>query len=133
MLAAPTAITGLLDWLELPKEAPVRKVATAHLIVMVLATAVFAATWIAQLDGYRNDAVESLAVILGLAAEALLLGGGFLGGALAFVYGVRVLKRPGTPVVDALIPGRTGAEPDVLPEPEPTGSRGVATPDLRTP
>src|SRR5919206_2599775 len=37
-LAAPTAITGLLDWLDLPPDAPVRRVATIHLVIMVTAT-----------------------------------------------------------------------------------------------
>ncbi|MGH4020280.1 MAG: hypothetical protein ACRDT0_13805 [Pseudonocardiaceae bacterium] len=37
----------------------------------------------------------------------LLVVGGYLGGALTFVYGVRVLKQPQTTMDDALIPGRT--------------------------
>ena len=117
LLAAPTALTGLSDWVRLPKQTPVRRVATIHLISMVAATLLFAATWIAQLDGYREDRVESLAVGLGAAAMTLLIAGGFLGGALAYVYGVRVLKQPDTPVADALTPGRTGDDA-VLPEPE---------------
>lgn len=117
LLATPTALTGLVDWLELPRGTPVRTVATVHLITMVAATIAFAATWIAQLDGYRDDEVKTLALITGVAAEGLLIGGGFLGGALAFVYGVRVLKRPDTPVADALVPGRIGGHVDVLSEP----------------
>jgi uncharacterized membrane protein len=108
-LAAPTALTGLLDWLDLPKGTPVRTTATAHLIAMVSATVLFAITFVVQLDGYRHDRVETLGWILGLTAEAVLTTGGYLGGTLAFVYGVRVLKRPETPVRDALVPGR--AEP----------------------
>ena len=121
LLAVPTALTGLLDWLALPKGTPVRTTATVHLIAMVLATVLFALTWITQLDGYRGDDVETLAMILGLAAEAVLIAGGFIGGALAYVYGVRVLKRPRTSLTDALRP--IGGEPDVLPEPEPNGPR----------
>ncbi len=121
LLAVPTALTGLLDWLALPKGTPVRTTATVHLIAMVLATVLFALTWIAQLDGYRDDDVKTLAMIIGLAAESVLIAGGFIGGALAYVYGVRVLKRPRTSVADALRP--TAGEPDVLPEPEPTGPR----------
>ena len=37
----------------------------------------------------------------------LLVVGGYLGGALTFVYGVRVLKHPNVAIADALIPGRT--------------------------
>lgn len=128
LLAAPTALTGLADWTRLPKQGPVRRVATIHLISMVAATVVFAATWLAQLDGYRDDRVETLAVVLGVAAMGLLIAGGFLGGALAYVYGVRVLKQPDTPVADALIPGRTGDD-DVLPQPGAAGGAPVGAHD----
>lgn len=128
LLAAPTALTGLADWVRLPKQTPVRRVATIHLISMVAATVLFAATWIAQLDGYRDGQVETLAVALGAAAMGLLTAGGFLDGALAYVYGVRVLKQPHTPIPDALRPGRIDDNDDVLPEP---GARGRTDPRAR--
>ena len=106
LLAAPTALTGLLDWLDLPKGSPVRSVATAHLIAMVSATLIFAATWLAQRPGYNSGHVKVSALILGLVAEAVLAFGGYLGGAIVFVYGNRVLGRQDTPVRDALTPGR---------------------------
>jgi uncharacterized membrane protein len=108
-LALPTALTGLLDWLEIPKATPARTTATVHLLTMVSATVLFALTFIAQLDGYDEGRVETLALVLGLGAEAVLTLGGYLGGTIVFVYGVRVLKRPETPFADALAPGR--AEP----------------------
>ena len=107
VLAAPTALTGLLDWLRLEKGSPARRVGLLHLSTMITATLVFAATWLAQLDGYKDDVVKSGAVVLGIVAELLLTFGGYLGGTLVFVYGVRSLKRPGTPVADALVPGRS--------------------------
>jgi uncharacterized membrane protein len=105
-LAAPTALTGLLDWLDIPKATPARATATVHLLAMVTATVLFALTFLAQLDGYDDGGIETLALVVGLAAEAALTLGGYLGGTIVFVYGVRVLKRPETPVGDALIPGR---------------------------
>ena len=57
LLAAPTAITGLLDWLDIPKGTPARTVATLHLIVMLSATVLFALTWLAQRPGYNDDEV----------------------------------------------------------------------------
>jgi uncharacterized membrane protein len=110
LLAAPTAVTGLLDWLGLAKGSPARQVATIHLFTMVAATVTFALTWLAHLDGYDTGRVEPVAVVLGLVGLALLAAGGYLGGALAFVYGVRVLKRPDTPVGDALVPGRVDGD-----------------------
>ena len=104
VLAAPTAITGLLDWLDLPKGTPARTAATIHLFVMVAATVLFALTWLAQRPGYLDDEVRTLALVLGIAAEAVLAAGGNIGGANVFVYGIRVLKRPETPVSKALNP-----------------------------
>lgn len=128
LLAAPTALTGFADWVRLPQQSPVRRVATIHLISMLAATVVFAATWIAQLDGYRDDRVETLAVVLGVVGMALLIAGGFVGGTLAYVYGVRVLKQRDTATADALIPGRTGDD-DVLPEPRAHGTAPAQVPD----
>ena len=113
-LALPTAVTGVLDWLDIPKGTPVRTTATVHLVVMVAATVVFVLTFITQLDGYDDGQVEALSLGLGLAGEALLTAGGFVGGTLVFHYGVRVLKRPQTRVPDALVPGR--AESDTAAE-----------------
>lgn len=112
VVAVPTAVTGLLDWLGLDAGTPARRIGLAHLVSMLVATALFAATWIAHLDGYRRGEVEGLALLLGVVAFAVLLAGGYLGGTLAYVYGVRVLKRPDVPVADALIPGRAERDAD---------------------
>lgn len=111
VLAAPTALTGLLDWLDIPKGTPARTTATVHLLVMVGATVLFALAFVAQLDGYDAGRIETLALVLGLAAGALLAAGGYVGGTLVFHYGVRVLKRPESRVGDALVPGRAEDEP----------------------
>jgi len=125
ILAAPTALTGLLDWLEIPKGTPARTVATIHLALMVVATVLFALTWLAQLDGYKEDEVRGLALALGLVALAFLALGGNIGGANVFVYGIRVLKAEETPVREALNPLGVGKEraPRGVPAP-PTGPQG---------
>lgn len=110
-LALPTALTGLLDWLDIPKGTPARTTATVHLLVMLSATVVFALAFVAHLDGYGDGQVETIALVVGLAAEILLTAGGYIGGTIVFVYGVRVLKRPGVPVSTALVPGRAEADP----------------------
>jgi uncharacterized membrane protein len=127
LLALPTAATGLLDWLDLPKGTPVRTAATLHLFTMVSATLLFALTWLAQRPGYGDGDVTTLALVLGIVAEAVLVAGGTIGGSLAYVYGVRVLNNPNVPVADALIPGR--ASPSPAPDrPAPTG---LSSTDLR--
>ena len=104
IVALPTALTGLLDWLDIPSGTPARSAATIHLFVMLGATILFALTWLAQRPGYNADEVETLALVLGLVAELALVVGGNIGGANVFVYGIRVLKRPDTPVRKALNP-----------------------------
>jgi uncharacterized membrane protein len=112
LLALPTAGTGLLDWLDIEKGSPARTLATIHLFTMLSATVLFALAWIVQLDGYKDDVVRTGAWILGLGAESLLIAGGYIGGSLVFVYGVRVLKRRETRVADALVPGRAERPPE---------------------
>jgi uncharacterized membrane protein len=124
ILAAPTAVTGLLDWLDIPKGSPARTVATVHLWLMVTATVLFALTWLAQLDGYKDDEVRGLAITLGLGAFAFLALGGNVGGANVFVYGIRVLKAEDTPPREALNPFGVdkGKAPRGRPEPPGGGS-----------
>jgi uncharacterized membrane protein len=137
-LALPTALTGLLDWLELPRGTPVRRVATIHLFVMVTATILFAATWIAQLGGYKDDEVRGLALVLGLVAFAALAVGGNVGGANVFVYGIRVLKREDVPVAKALSPlgiepAQAPAEPTLAERTQSAGPTGPAPPVTNPP
>jgi uncharacterized membrane protein len=105
IVAIPTSLTGLLDWADLSKGSRARTLANYHLIVMILATASFAVTWVLQRPGYMDGEVTTNGLIAGCVALGLLTLGGTLGGALAYVYGVRVVKRD-VPIMDALIPGK---------------------------
>src|SRR5205823_11720818 len=60
LLAAPTAVTGLLDWLDIPKGTPARTTATIHLLIMVTTTVLFALTWLAQRPGYNHGEIRGL-------------------------------------------------------------------------
>jgi uncharacterized membrane protein len=133
LLAAPTAVTGLIDWLGLEPGSPARRLATIHLFTMVAATLVFVGAWLAQRPGYNHDEVRTLALGLGAAGEALLAAGGYMGGTLVFVYAHRVLGRERAPVLQALSPGiqshadaRTGfeTEPGSAPAPPRMGKEG---------
>jgi uncharacterized membrane protein len=105
LVAVPTSLTGLLDWADLSKGSRARTLANYHLTVMILATVTFAVTWVLQRPGYLDSEVTLEGLVAGCAALGLLTLGGTLGGALAYVYGVRVVKRDVT-IADALIPGR---------------------------
>ncbi|MGH3870530.1 MAG: DUF2231 domain-containing protein [Pseudonocardiaceae bacterium] len=104
--AVPTVITGLVDLFGIPATSPARTVGWWHLAVMASATGMFAGTFRVQLAGYSSGEIIPLALTLGIISWLLLVVGGYLGGALTFVYGVRVVKRPQATIADALIPGR---------------------------
>ena len=108
----PTALTGLLDWLALDKGTNGRNLGLVHLVAMDVAFALFVLTWFLQLDGYKEDRVTAGGLIAGLGAELALLAGGWLGGTLVFVYGIRVLDRPDLLPADAirLDPQKAGSE-----------------------
>lgn len=91
---AGAALTGLLDWLELPRDEPVRRTATTHMLVNVSATAVFAVAAVLQYDGFHDGRVVTSALVVTLVAYALLAVGGWLGGSIVFVHGMRVLESP---------------------------------------
>jgi uncharacterized membrane protein len=104
VLAAPTALTGLVDWLRIPQGTPRRTLATVHLLTMVSATVLFAVTWVLQRPGYVHDRIQTGAWIVAIVAEAVLAVGGYLGGTIVFVYGERVETRREVSVAEALKP-----------------------------
>jgi uncharacterized membrane protein len=114
ILAPPTVLTGLLDWRNLPSGTPKRKLANLHLAIMLAATAVFALSWFPSRAGYQDGRVHAAALILALAGEALLIAGGYLGGALVFIHGHRVLSQPQAPVGEAVLPGRLDPRPQAV-------------------
>ena len=93
LLAAPTAITGLLDWLDIPRATPARTTATIHLVVMVATTVLFALTWLAQRPGYNRDEIRTLGLVLGIVAEGFLAVGGNIGGPNVFLRHSRPQAR----------------------------------------
>src|SRR5215470_6182570 len=111
ILAPPTMLTGLLDWRDLPPRTPKRTLANLHLVTMLAATAIFAVSWFPGRAGYQDGRIHTAALVLALAGEALLLAGGYLGGALVYVHGHRVLSQPQAPVGEALRPRRLSPRP----------------------
>src|SRR3954452_2732729 len=110
IVAVPTALTGLVDWLKIAPGTPKRTVATVHLLTMVTATVLFAVTWLLARPGYNHGNVLTRTWIVALIAEGVLAAGGYLGGTIVFVYGERVVGAERTPVADALKPGHVAPE-----------------------
>ena len=101
---ALTATTGFLDWIEIEWGSELWKTATAHLSAMLAATGVFLAAVLVGHHGYTNGTVSGGAFALTLVGFVLLMTGGWLGGAVVFVHGMRVLSLVSEPFGKAASP-----------------------------
>jgi uncharacterized membrane protein len=94
-VAVPTAGTGFADWVRLEWGSPPWRTATLHLTAMVSAVVLYAlAAWL-QHDGYQAGDVTTGGLILSVAGFVALTAGGWLGGTIVFVHGIRVLGGEG--------------------------------------
>ena len=108
VFSLPTAATGLADWLRIESRTPLWRTATTHMVVMLLATGVFLATIIVGKASYDDGDLTTGAFVLTLVAYGLLAFGGWAGGAIVFVHGMRVLQLVDEPAKRAIAP--TGEE-----------------------
>jgi uncharacterized membrane protein len=111
-----TALTGLLDWLTIERGTELWKTATLHLIAMVSATVFFLLAALLGHKGYLHGNVETLPFVLTIVGFALLTTGGWLGGAIVYVHGMRVLSLPEEPAGRAVAP---------VPHPEKEAAEGA--------
>ena len=92
VFSAPTAITGFADWLQIARSTPLWRTATAHMIAMLTATVFFLVAIGAGYSDGVDGAVTEGAFLLTLIGFFVLTVGGWLGGAIVFTYGMRVLS-----------------------------------------
>src|SRR5204862_6705218 len=110
-----TALTGLLDWLTIEWGTELWKTATLHLTSMITATVFFALAALFGHKGYTHADVSTGSYILTVVGFGFLTLGGWLGGAVVFVHGMRVLSLTSEP------PGRAVAP---VPHPEKEEAEG---------
>jgi len=90
---AGAVITGFADYLQMSDGTPLKKTATYHWTVMACATVFFVATaWFLH-GGYDHGDVSTTALVLGLVGYGLMSVGGWLGGAVVFKHGMRVVPE----------------------------------------
>jgi uncharacterized membrane protein len=106
-----TALTGFADWLTIERGTPLWRTATAHALVNITAGLIFGFAALFGHDDWRAGNVSTGEAILTFAGFGVLLVGGWLGGAITYVHGMRVLN-----LVDE--PARRAAAPVVTPEKE---------------
>ncbi|HYY65074.1 MAG TPA: DUF2231 domain-containing protein [Gaiellaceae bacterium] len=99
-----TALTGFADWLELEWGSELWKTATLHMSAMLTATVFFLIAALAGHGGYVDHSVTTGSFILTLVGFAFLTLGGWLGGAVVFVHGMRVLNLVSEPSERAVAP-----------------------------
>jgi uncharacterized membrane protein len=90
IVAAPTAVTGFADWIRIDWGGALWRTATIHLTAMVTAVCLYGAAAYLQWPGYRDGDVTTSGLVLALAGFVVLVTGGWFGGAVVFVHGMRV-------------------------------------------
>jgi uncharacterized membrane protein len=99
-----TALTGLIDWLTITWGSELWKTATIHMIAMLSATLCFALAAIFGHDEFLAGDVQADGLILTLVGFVVLTAGGWFGGAVVFVHGMRVLSLVDEPATRAVAP-----------------------------
>jgi uncharacterized membrane protein len=105
-----SALTGLADWLTISPGTPLKRTATTHGLVNAAASASFGLAAILGHGAYADGEVGGLAYVLTLLGFGLLTLGGWLGGAIVFAYGMRVLALEEEPARQAASPLPAPAE-----------------------
>jgi uncharacterized membrane protein len=104
IVSAATALTGLVDWLTITWRGELWWTATWHMLAMVSATIFFGLAAILGHDDYVNGDLSAGSFVLTLIAFGLLTLGGWLGGAIVYVHGMRVLNLVEEPATRAASP-----------------------------
>jgi uncharacterized membrane protein len=107
VVTVPTALTGFVDWLGITWGTPLWRTATVHMLAMLTAAVFFLLAAIFGHGGYVDDEVTGGSLVLTLLGFGSLTLGGWLGGTVVFVHGMRVLKLVDEPALRASSPVAT--------------------------
>ena len=106
-----TVVTGFVDWLTITPGTPLKRTANAHALANATASVFFILAIIVGHKHYSHGLVGTWPFIFTIVGWLLLTVGGWLGGAVTFVHGMRVLN-----LVEE--PARRAAAPVPTPEKE---------------
>jgi uncharacterized membrane protein len=99
-----TALTGLADWLTITRGTELWKTATSHMVAMVTATVFFGFAALFGHDDWQAGNVSAVEAVLTFVGFGVMALGGWLGGAIVFVHGMRVLNLQEEPAERAVAP-----------------------------
>jgi uncharacterized membrane protein len=99
-----TVSTGLLDWLKISRGTPLYRTATTHLLAMATASVLFLLAAIFGHSCYVSSDLTVGPFLLTILGFVALTFGGWLGGTITFVHGMRVLSLVDEPAASASSP-----------------------------
>ena len=99
------AFTGLIDWLTITWRSELWWTATWHMLSVLSATLFFGLAALFGHDDYVTGDVSGGSLVLTLLGFGLITLGGWVGGSVVFVHGMRVLSLPEEPAERAVTPG----------------------------
>jgi uncharacterized membrane protein len=103
-VTGPTAVTGLIDWLGITWGTPLWRTATVHMFSMLTATIFFLLAAVFGHGAYVEEEITGGSLALTLVGFGFLTLGGWLGGTVVFVHGMRVLNLVEEPASRAATP-----------------------------
>jgi uncharacterized membrane protein len=111
--SALTVVSGVADWLTISRGSGTWKTATAHALTMGTATVCFVLAILFGHACYVDGTISTGPFILTLIGFTFLTAGGWLGGAITYVHGMRVLNLADEPAKRTAAP----LPPDEQPPP----------------
>ena len=111
-----TALTGFADWLTISRGTPLWRTATSHALANVTAGVFFGLAALFGHDDWKAGNISAGEAVLTFVGFGFLLVGGWLGGAITYVYGMRVLGLMDEPAARAAAP---------VPTPEKEAAEGA--------
>ena len=110
VVSAATVVTGVADYFKISSGTPLKRTATFHALANAAGSVCFVLAAFLQYDGYRVGEVTSGGLAATLVGFAFLTIGGWLGGTIVFVHGMRVLELQEEPTNRAVTPGHPEKE-----------------------
>lgn len=98
VVSVATAVTGIADWTNTEKGTQIRRIANAHMTVMLGMSAIVVLALVLRFLADRNAEPDVLVLVLDLVVLGLVSLGGTIGGTLTYDFGFNVETAGDNPV-----------------------------------